>query len=140
MISLVTAKVIRANAQYAYKLKGQGEKYLVEHNDNESASDKIVEYLTPYAVYGCPVQVESVAVQKKSEILIGNHEDCPIFKCCVRGMETDVDGKSRKFQRRYFAQAIDPIEAIAMVQEAFEDTACEYEILSVAKTNIIEIK
>lgn len=140
MISLVTANVIRANARYTYKLKGKGEKYLVEHNEDESAADKIVQYLTPYAVTGTTVSIESVVVQKNSEVLTGSHEDCPVYKCTIRGEETTDEGVIRKYQRKYFIQALNPVEAIGMIQDACDGMTDDYEILSVAKTNIIEIK
>lgn len=140
MISLVTAKVIRANAQYAYKLKGKGEKYLVEHNEDESAADKIVRNLTPYTITGTTVSIESVVVQKSSEVLDSNYEDCPVYKCTIRGEETTDEGRIRKYQRKYFIQALDPVEAIEMIHAARHGTTDDYEILSVAKTNIIEIK
>lgn len=36
-ISLVTARVIRRNELYGYKLKGKGEQYLVRHQEGENA-------------------------------------------------------------------------------------------------------
>lgn len=139
MISLVTAKVIRANEQYNYKLKGKGEKYLVNHNEGESASDIIVDYLTPYAVEGSVVSIESVMVQKSTEILDSKDEDCPIYKCSIRLEELLEDGKTRKVQRKIFVQASNPAEAIALVENEMTGLY-EYEVLSVTKTNIIEIK
>ena len=140
MISLVTAKDIRANAQHAYKMKGKGEKYLVCHEEGESATDIIVDYLTPYALEGTPIHIESVVVQKNSEILESEHEDCPIYKLSVRGVEDTDDGRVKKFLRRMFVQAISPDLALELAKNNIRGCVSEYEILSVQKTPIIEIK
>lgn len=140
MISLITAKIIRTNAQYAYKLKGKGEKYLVRHAEGESAADIIIDYLTPYAVEGAPVSIESVVVQKSAEVLEGSHEDCPIYKCAIRLEEILEEGKTHKVRRNVFIPALDPGEALKFVEEEMSGGTYDYEILSVQKTNIIEIK
>lgn len=48
-LSLVTAKVIRENENYSYKLVGKGEKYLVRHEEAGNAGDKVIEEITPFA-------------------------------------------------------------------------------------------
>jgi len=62
-LSLVTAKVVRENEQYAYKLVGKGEKYLVLHEDGEKPEDVVISELAPFSKE--PVSVESVVLQKK---------------------------------------------------------------------------
>lgn len=139
MISLVTAKVTRANDMYAFLKNGKCEKYLVRHNENESATGIIVEYLTPYAVEYRPVSIENVVEQKDTEVLESAHEDCPIYKVVIRGMEDTLDGRMRKFSRKVFVQAPSLDIALKQTEEAWGNVD-EYEVVSVQKTPIIEIK
>ena len=139
MISIVTAKVIRANAQYAYKLKGKGEKYLVWHDEGESAADIVVKYLTPYVVENAPLSIESVVVQKSAEVLNEGQGYERIYKCSLRFEEELESGKVHWVQRKVFLPASSVTEAVKLVEEDMSGTVYNYEILSVQKTNIIEI-
>lgn len=139
MISIVTAKVIRANAQYAYKLKGKGEKYLVKHQEKESAADIVVKYLTPYVVENAPLSIESVVVQKSSEVLNEGEGYERIYKCSLRLEEELESGKVHWVQRKVFVSALSIADALKFVEEDMSGTVYDYEILSVQKTNIIEI-
>ncbi|MDN4754435.1 hypothetical protein QYZ87_07830 [Porphyromonadaceae bacterium W3.11] len=70
-ISLVTARVVRENEQYAYKLVGKGEKYLVRHEDGDNAGESIREALNVMDDFHvlADVAVTSIAITNISGVL-----------------------------------------------------------------------
>jgi len=132
-LSLVTAKVVRENDQYAYKLIGKGEKYLVFHEDLEKAEDTVILELTPFSKE--PVSIDSVIVQKNSEI-IGDSESEQIFKASVKFMYLDeISGKEKKSSRKLFVRA-DTIEAAILV---ISSEIPEGHLASITETKIFDV-
>lgn len=138
MISIVTAKIIRKNEQYNYRVVGKGERYLVVHEDGEGAGDVVLQYLAPYAQE--PVVIEATALQKSTEIigLDEPEEGCGIYKASVVFRELLESGKTKKTTRRYYILA----EELSSAHEKLDEFLCamvqDYEVVSVSKTNIIE--
>lgn len=132
-ISLVTARVVRRNAQYAYKLVGKGEQYLVRHEDGDNAGDKVLEYLAPYAAE--PVTIEAVRLEKNVEFLNAEDVRDQIYKCTIEYVTLNEKmGKETKVRRSRYVYANSCKEAI--------DVACELEagcVTSVSLTKIIEL-
>lgn len=139
MISIVTAKVVRKNEQYNYRLVGKGERYLVSHEDGESAGDKVVEYLTPYAEE--PVVIEATSLQKSTEVVIvdGVEESDTLYKASVQEILVSEDsGKVKRITRKYFVLARNFAEAHENLEVFLGGMCGTFEIGSITKTNIIE--
>lgn len=136
-LSLVTAKVVRENAQYSYKVVGRGEKYLVQHEEGENAGDKVLEYLAPYAKE--PVIIESVALQKSGEI-IGDASDAFVYKAKVEFIEVNGDtGKEKKVTRNHFVCANSTREAFDVVADYLSGFISDNSVSALSRTKIIEI-
>lgn len=135
-ISLVTARIVRQNAQYAYELKGKGEQYLVRHEEGENAGEKVVEYLTPYAAQ--PVVVEAVALQKGVEFINADNQKDGIYRCVVEYVETDMDtNKEKKVRRVLYVYANSIRQTLHAVDEDFGMEMMS--VASVSRTKIIEL-
>lgn len=135
-LSLVTAKIVRENAQYAYKLVGKGEKYLVRHQDGDNAGAKVMEYLAPYAKE--PVVIEAVALQKNIEFLNPDNTKDNIYKCVIEYHLLNEDtGKETKVRKGCYVYATSPKEVIDIIDEHtyFADSA----VTSISLTKIIEL-
>lgn len=135
-ISLVTARVVRENEQYAYKLVGKGEKYLVRHEDGDNAGEAVVEYLSPYAKE--PVCIESIQLQKNIEFINVNDTQDHIYKCTAEYITTNEDtGKETKVRRSYYMYAESIREALNIMDDflVIGDAA----VTSIALTKIIEV-
>lgn len=138
MLSIVTARVARQNEQYNY-VAVKGEKYLVLHEDGESASEKIITYLTPYAVE--PVQIESVVVQKGTEIIGTISDDMFVYKAMAQEpILNENTGKIKRVTRRFYLQGNSFEDALHRLQNELKYWTIIPEITSISKTNIIEIK
>lgn len=142
-ISLVTARVVRENEQYSYKLIGKREKYLVLHEDGENAGDKAMAYLTPFAKE--PVQIEQVILQKNTvEILGGDveNEDKFLYKATVEFIEVNEStGKERKITRTYYVGADDVQIALNHLVDYLNEcmeTSGLAGISSIVRTKVIE--
>lgn len=135
-ISLVTAKVVRENEQYAYKLVGKGEKYLVRHQDGDNAGDKVLAYLSPYAKE--PVCIEAVALQKNIEFVNPEEPADHIYKCAVEYSTLNEEtGKEQTVRKSYYVYA-DTVRGVMTTLEdvmRFNDVA----ITSISRTKIIEL-
>lgn len=46
-MSIVTVTVTRENEQYAYKIVGKGEQYLVLHDDGQNAAEAVLKEVEP---------------------------------------------------------------------------------------------
>lgn len=140
MISIVTAKIIRKNEQYNYRVVGKGERYLVVHEDGEGAGDVVLQYLAPYAQE--PVVIEATALQKSTEIIgLDNpeaEERCGIYKASVVFRELLESGKTKKTTRRYYILAEELSYAHGMLDDFLCSMVQDYEVVSISKTNIIE--
>lgn len=133
-LSLVTAKVVRENEQYAYKLVGKGEKYLVLHEDGEKAEDRVISELSPFAKE--PVVIDSVVVQKNAEVLEAGDGADSIFRVAVKSMYIDeVSGKEKKATRKLFVRAstIENAISAAKKHELFGSVA------SISETKILDV-
>ncbi len=136
-LSLVTAKVVRENEQYNYRMVGRGERYLVRHSEDENAGEKLSKYLTQYAKE--PVVVEQVILQKNNEV-IGELTDDVVFKATVAFIEVDPDtNKKRKVTRSYFVCADSIREAFDTLSGYLSDFLCGNSIVSIAQTKILEV-
>lgn len=135
-ISLVTAKVVRENEQYNYKLVGKGEKYLVQHNEGENAGEKVMEYLTPYAKE--PVIIESVVLQKSYAEIIGEVDsNKSIFRANIEVVVLDKDGqKTQKTAHKYYIFGSSVKDVVAVIEGL---GYLDFAISSIARTNIIEV-
>ncbi|HOI27358.1 MAG TPA: DUF4494 family protein [Paludibacteraceae bacterium] len=68
---IVTARVVRENEQYSYKVVGKGEQYLVKGPDSmttEQASAEVIKQITPYAKE--PVTIEQVRLVKNCDSFV----------------------------------------------------------------------
>lgn len=137
MLSIVTARVARQNEHYNY-VATKGEKYLVRHEEGESASNIIVEHLSPYAI--SPVQIESVVVQKSTDLLAEPQEALPIYKATVQELLlNEKNGKTKRKTHKYYLQAQDFAGALDRVEDELCHLMGNFEIQSITKTPIIEI-
>lgn len=135
-ISLVTARAVRQNAQYTYKLKGKGEQYLVIHEDGENAGDKVLEYLTPYVV--SPVTIEAIKLQKNVEFVNEGDVKDHIYKCVVEYVTlNDKSGKETRVRKPLYVFGNDVRDALHGVEESF---GMEADVIkSISLTKIIEL-
>ena len=132
-LSLVTAKVVRENEQYAYKLVGKGEKYLVLHDELEKAEDSVMTELTPFSKK--PISIDSVVVQKNCEI-IGDSECELIFKASVKFMYFDeISGKEKKSTRKLFVRADSVKDAATVIYSEIP----EAHLSSITETKILDV-
>ena len=121
-ISVVTAKVVRENEQYAYKLVGKGGKYIVMHEDGENAGEKVVEKLSPFAK-------ELVEIQQVR-----------VYKAHIEYSEmNEVTGGTKKQTLRYFVCADNIKEAYSLLADFIHEFVDESAIQSIIRTNIIEV-
>ena len=133
-LSLVTAKVIRENEQYAYKLVSKGEKYLVLHEDGEKAEDRVISELSPFAKE--PVVIDSVVVQKSAEVVDAKDGADFVFKIAVKAIYIDeISGKEKKVTRKLFVRAFSIENAISAAKkhEPFGNVA------SISETKILDV-
>lgn len=135
-LSTVTARIVRENEQYKYKIKGKGEKYLVIHEEGENAGDIVVEYLSPFAKE--PVKIEQTTLLKGRPEIIGEGDN--IFQAKIEYISVDENkGKERKITNTYFVQAGHIREAFDALAEFISDFVSDACITSVSKTKIIEV-
>lgn len=133
--SIVVAKVVRQNEQYNYAMVGKGERYLVAHEEGENAGDKVVEYLAPYTKI--PVVIEGVALQKSSDVILPNGGET-IYKAMVQFVDLLESGRTKRTNRKVFVGAKTFREAHSLLEDWFANEVREAEVLSVAKTNLLE--
>lgn len=132
-LSLVTAKVVRENEQYAYKLVGKGEKYLVLHEDGQKAEDRVISELSPFAKE--PIVIDSVVVQKKSEI-IGDFKCDIIFKAVVKlAYYDEISGKEKTSSNKLFVFAESAKNAISVILEEIPES----HLVSISETKILDV-
>lgn len=137
-LSTVTARIVRENEQYKYKIKGKGEKYLVIHEEGKNAGDIVAEYLSPFAKE--PVKIEQTALFKGRPEIINKNENGMIFQAKVEYISVDENkGKERKITNTYFVQASHIREAFEALAEFISDFVSDACITSVSKTKIIEV-
>lgn len=136
-ISVVVAKVVRENEQYKYRLVGKGEKYIVQHHEVDNAGEMVAKYLSPFAKE--PVVIESVALQKSTEIIADISNEEGVYKAVVQFAEEDPDtGKIRKYKRNYFVGGDNFAEAYDKLMGEANNWMGLWQVLSLTKTNIIE--
>ena len=136
-ISLVTARVVRRNEQYGYKLKGKGEQYLVRHQEGENPGDKVVEYLQPFAIE--PIIIEAVRLEKGVDFLNQEEERERNYKCTVAYIVlNESTGKESKVRKGMYLYADDCQEALNCVEKSF-GLAESAGVVSIAQTKIIEL-
>ena len=135
-LTLVTARVVRKNERYAYKLVGKGERYLVKHKEGENAGDKVIQELTYDAEE--PVIVVQTQLLKNSVELIEDEKANRFFNATVEYTELTDDGKrEKKVKDRYIVQANTAKEAFNRLSAVINaDDDC---ITTVAITNIIDV-
>ena len=135
-LSIVVAKVVRENAQYKYKLVGKGERYLVQHQEGDNSGNAVMKYLTPYAKE--PVVIEGVSLQKHSDIVESFGE--MIYKAVVQHVVEDIDtGRLHKSKRNYFINGDSYSDAYEALLAEANNWVGLSEIISLSKTNIIEV-
>ena len=136
-ISVVTAKVVRENEQYAYKLVGKGGKYIVMHEDGENAGEKVVEKLSPFAKE--LVEIQQVSLMKSMEV-VGDTEAESVYKAHIEYSEmNEVTGGTKKQTLRYFVCADNIKEAYSLLADFIHEFVDESAIQSIIRTNIIEV-
>ena len=135
-LTLVTARVVRKNERYAYKLVGKGERYLVKHKEGENAGDKVIQELTYDAEV--PVIVVQTQLLKNNVEFIEDEKADRFFNAKVEYTELTDDGKrEKKVKDRYIVQANTAKEAfnrLSAVINVDDDV-----ITTVAITNIIDV-
>lgn len=136
-LSLVTAKVVRENEQYSYKLVGKGEKYLVIHEDGENAGEKVMKELAPYAKE--PIVIESVVLKKQHEVVQIYDGGC-VYQVVVEcAEENEKTGKVRKFKIYYYVKANTTRDAFESIAEHLVGFVSDIAIVGVQCTKIIDI-
>ena len=135
-LTLVTARVVRKNERYAYKLVGKGERYLVKHKEGENAGDKVIQELTYDA--DVPVIVVQTQLLKNNVEFIEDEKADRFFNAKVEYTELTDDGKrEKKVKDRYIVQANTAKEAFNRLSAVINaDDDC---ITTVAITNIIDV-
>ena len=135
-LTLVTARVVRKNERYAYKLVGKGERYLVKHKEGENAGDKVIQELTYDAEV--PVIVVQTQLLKNNVEFIEDEKADRFFNAKVEYTELTDDGKKeKKVKDRYIVQANTAKEAFNRLSAVINaDDDC---ITTVAITNIIDV-
>ncbi len=135
-LTLVTARVVRKNERYAYKLVGKGERYLVKHKEGENAGDKVIQELTYDAEV--PVIVVQTQLLKNNVEFIEDEKADRFFNAKVEYTELTDDGKrEKKVKDRYIVQANTAKEAFNRLSAVINaDDDC---ITTVAITNIIDV-
>ena len=133
-LSLVTAKVVRENEMYRYKLVGKGEKYLVAHEDMENPGDKVVVELTPFAKE--PVVIEQVVLQKNVEFIESDGD--VIYKSAVEYIELN-ENTGKKVRRNYYLRANSTKEAFDVLSDYISVFVSDNSIVSVVRTKIIDV-
>ena len=135
-LTLVTARVVRKNERYAYKLVGKGERYLVKHEEGENAGDKVIQELTYDAEE--PVIVVQTQLLKNNVEFIEDEKADHFFNARVEYTELADDGKrEKKVKDRYIVQANTAKEAFNTLSAVTNvDDDC---ITTVAITNIIDV-
>ncbi|MDR0872531.1 MAG: DUF4494 family protein [Prevotellaceae bacterium] len=136
-LSLVTARIVRENEQYKYKIVGKGEKYLVRHDENEDAGVKTLEYLTPFAKE--PVKIEQITLLKPSVELVDNGDADFTFKVGIQFIQVDDNQKERKRSQTLYVRADDLQEAFDMSSVYLNDWLCDKAITSISRTGIIDV-
>lgn len=137
MLSVITARVARQNEHYNY-VATKGEKYLVCHEEGESASDMIIAYLTPYAI--SPVQIESIVVQKNTDLLTTPEVDLTIYKATVQEhVLNEKNGKTKRITHKYYLQGEHIGQALEMLEKELSCLFSHFDIVTITKTPIIEI-
>ena len=136
-LTLVTARVVRKNERYAYKLVGKGERYLVKHKEGENAGDKVIQELTYDAEE--PVIVVQTQLLKNNVEFIEDEKADRFFNAKVEYTELTDDGKrEKKVKDRYIVQANTAKEAFNRLSAVINaDDDC---ITTVAITNIIDVR
>ena len=135
-LTLVTARVVRKNERYAYKLVGKGERYLVKHKEGENAGDKVIQELTYDAEE--PVIVVQTQLLKNNVEFIEDEKADRFFNAKVEYTELTDDGKrEKKVKDRYIVQANTAKEAFNRLSAVINaDDDC---ITTLAITNIIDV-
>ncbi|MGP1420052.1 MAG: DUF4494 family protein [Tannerella sp.] len=137
-LSLVTARVVRQNEQYGYKVVGKGERYLVLHEENENAGDKVVEFLKPYASE--PVRIVQTTLQKKGLELIGDKSAESFYNATAEYMQLTESGKERKVVFRFIVQAKTAKDALLHIDEHLSKLMVDSDgITMISKTKIIDV-
>lgn len=142
-LTIVCARVVRKNEQYAYQLKGKGERYLVVHEENENASDIVKEYLHPFAIQ--EPSIESITLQKGVSF-IGNEEDeGDVWKALIRYTEEKLldsgDTKEIKVSERFFLKAINFRDAYHTLVNYLETSTMHPtdSVVSINRLNVIDV-
>lgn len=136
-ISLVTARVVRSNEQYGFKLKGKGEQYLVRHQEGENSGDKVVEYLQPFAIE--PIIIEAVRLEKGVDFLNQEEKRARIYKCTVEYIVlNESTGRESKVRKGKYLYADDCQDALNCVENSL-GPAERAGVVSMALTKIIEL-
>lgn len=139
--SIVTVKIVRKNDQYAYKLKGKGEQYLVTHEDGAKPEDSVIEHLSDYAQV--PIQVESIITCKNNpEILPFDpaEGDTIIYKAIVQLVSfSEETGKETKQTVPVYIHSESIDKALSQLIEHSSSWISDVNIKSISKTNLIEV-
>lgn len=137
-LSLVVARVVRQNEEYGYKEVRKRERYLVLHEENENAGDKVVEFLKPYASE--PVCVVQTTLQKKGLELIGDKSADSFFNATAEYMQLTENGKERKVVFRFIVQAKTAKDALTKTEEHLSGLMVDSDgITMISKTKIIDV-
>ena len=135
-LSLVTARVVRQNEQYNYKVVGKGEQYLVKHADDERADEKAIEFLKPFSRE--PVIVVRTELLKGSVELLEHEEADRFYKCITEYMELLETGKEKKVTGQYFVQASNISEVMSQLLKAYMHLDA-VDVKSIARSKIIDV-
>ncbi len=135
-LSLVTARVVRQNEQYNYKVVGKGEQYLVRHADNERADEKAIEFLKPFSRE--PVIVVRTELLKGSVELLEHEETDRFYKCITEYMELLETGKEKKVTGQYFVQASNISDVMSKLLKAYMHLDA-VDVKSIARSKIIDV-
>lgn len=119
--------------------KSVAERYAIDAVSFTEAETRMTKEIADNAWQDCKIMSEAQAAY--GEIFFSeNEEDDKWYKCKVAYINIDErTGKEKSTKVSYLVQARSITGAIANMNDALKNTLCDYEIITVAKTNIVAV-
>lgn len=141
-LSMVSAKVLRQNENYKYRLAGKGERYLVYHNEDDSPIEIVKNYLRPYVIE--EPSIDSVALQRGVSYVedsMGDYVWRAQLRYTSRILLENGTEKERKVSAKYLVCADDMSQAFESIV-AYLESNTEHpssSLVSISRVNVIEV-
>lgn len=127
------------DADFSRKIR---EAYLVEASSVTDAEDRMRSYIKPYALEGCPVDINGVAEENVSLVIPAplEHVDLEWYKARVGFLVfSEVTGKERLSMQTILVQGIDLSGALTRLKEGLEGSMSDCVICSISETAIVDV-